>query len=275
MLKYKIGVVNHKLLLKELLAFGHKNCNTCYDIKPLTEFNFRKDSKDGYRNDCKTCKGISDKEHHDNNKEYRQLVNKEYRKKNENKLKKKAKIFYDANAERLRKGKREYRLKYPDKQKESSKRYYNRHRERILEETKEKRHNYYYENKEKVLEQQNKYTKKRRKEDVEYRILLACRGRIRQALKNNKKSNKTKELIGCSLDELKKHLESKFYPQELPNALRMMTWSNYGFYGWHIDHIIPCEAFDLTNPEEQRKCFHWTNLQPLWAKENLSKGCKY
>jgi len=53
-----------------------------------------------------------------------------------------------------------------------------------------------------------------------------------------------------------------------------MSWDNHGFKGWHIDHIIPCSAFDLTKVEEQKKCFHYTNLQPLWAKDNLSKGDK-
>jgi len=53
-----------------------------------------------------------------------------------------------------------------------------------------------------------------------------------------------------------------------------MTWDNYGYYGWHIDHKVPCSNFDLSKPEEQYKCFHYTNLQPLWAEENLIKGGK-
>jgi hypothetical protein len=54
-----------------------------------------------------------------------------------------------------------------------------------------------------------------------------------------------------------------------------MSRDNYGYRGWHVDHIVPCSAFDLTNIEEQKKCFHYTNLQPLWAKDNLSKGNKF
>ena len=52
-----------------------------------------------------------------------------------------------------------------------------------------------------------------------------------------------------------------------------MSWGNYG--KWHVDHIRPCASFNLVNEEEQKKCFHYTNLQPLWAKDNLSKGSKY
>jgi hypothetical protein len=54
-----------------------------------------------------------------------------------------------------------------------------------------------------------------------------------------------------------------------------MTWENHGRYGWHIDHIRPCASFDLADPEQQRKCFHYTNLQPLWASENMRKGDKW
>ena len=53
-----------------------------------------------------------------------------------------------------------------------------------------------------------------------------------------------------------------------------MTWKNYGRNGWHIDHILPCSSFDLTDPEQRRKCFHYTNLQPLWEIDNIRKSDK-
>ena len=85
-------------------------------------------------------------------------------------------------------------------------------------------------------------------------------------LKNNSTTKKhpMTELLGCTFDELKKHLESKFSDG--------MNWNNYGRKGWHIDHIVPCCFFDLTRIDEQKKCFHYTNLQPLWAKTNLFKA---
>ena len=102
--------------------------------------------------------------------------------------------------------------------------------------------------------------------DLEYRLLAITRGRIRQALHKTKKSKVTQDLVGCSIAQLKTYLESKWLPG--------MSWENYGVHGWHIDHIIPCDAFDLTDPEQQVKCFNYTNLQPLWAKANWRKSNK-
>lgn len=98
------------------------------------------------------------------------------------------------------------------------------------------------------------------------RIRANLRRRIHKALKGICKSVGTMSLIGCSLNEFKVHLESRFKPG--------MTWENYGPV-WHVDHIKPCAKFDLTDPEQQRFCFHWSNQQPLFARENMRKGDKY
>jgi hypothetical protein len=95
------------------------------------------------------------------------------------------------------------------------------------------------------------------------RIKRNLRNRIRNAIKTNTKSAHTIELLGCTISELKQHLERQFTYN--------MTWENYGFKGWHIDHIIPCAIFDLSNQEQQRQCFHYSNLQPLWWYDNLRK----
>lgn len=86
-------------------------------------------------------------------------------------------------------------------------------------------------------------------------------------LKNFRKS-KSLELLGCSIEECRKYLESKFLPG--------MTWKNSGNgkNKWNIDHIIPCSAFDLSYYEQQKLCFHYTNLQPLWCEDNQKKGDK-
>jgi len=110
-----------------------------------------------------------------------------------------------------------------------------------------------------------KITKKyleRRKKDPAFKILTILRGRIRQALKGYNKSDLTVKLLGCNIKEFWIHLEKKF--------TKGMTRENHG--EWHVDHIIPCASFDLSKPEEQAKCFHYTNLQPLWAMDNLKKG---
>jgi len=107
------------------------------------------------------------------------------------------------------------------------------------------------------------YQKERRKKDLNFKLAGNLRKRITNALKNNYKTITTSELLGCSIPKLKNHLEKQFKPR--------MTWKNYGFYGWHIDHIKGCCNFDLRKKSEQLKCFNYKNLQPLWAKENLSK----
>ena len=109
------------------------------------------------------------------------------------------------------------------------------------------------------------WRKKRLREDPSYKIQIYLRSRINKVLKRQKakKYYHFNEVIGCSPKELKEHLERKFR--------RGMTWENYSPKTWHIDHIIPCAKFDLTKEEEQRKCFHFSNLQPLWAKHNLQK----
>lgn len=102
--------------------------------------------------------------------------------------------------------------------------------------------------------------------DESVRIKSALRTRIAVALDRALagKSGPTMELLGCDADTLKRHLESQFQSG--------MEWGNRGFRGWHIDHIVPCAAFDLTKPDHQRACFHYMNLRPLWGLENMSKN---
>lgn len=104
----------------------------------------------------------------------------------------------------------------------------------------------------------------RRKNDVNYMLRCKLRTRIFLAIRGYEKAAGTCELLGASLDIVRKHIESLWKPG--------MTWSNWTRDGWHVDHIKPCASFDLTDPEQQKQCFNYTNLQPLWWRENLSKG---
>jgi hypothetical protein len=108
------------------------------------------------------------------------------------------------------------------------------------------------------------YANTRYNNDINFRLSNAMRSRVRAAVKSGggEKAALTMELIGCTIDQLRTFLEAEFSDG--------MTWDNYG--EWHIDHDRPCASFNLEDPEEQKRCFHWTNLQPLWAKDNLSKG---
>ena len=103
--------------------------------------------------------------------------------------------------------------------------------------------------------------------DSDGHLISIMRNRVRFALKNyteNKKCH-TMEYVGCTIEELRIHLEKQFEEG--------MTWENIG--EWHIDHRRPCASFNLSGEEEKHKCFHFTNLQPLWGLDNLSKGASY
>lgn len=153
-----------------------------------------------------------------------------------------------------------WRKANPRSAKETNRRNYVNHREVRLANAKE----YYAANPEKIVAKVYAYQQKRLLVDPAYRIRKSLRCRIRSAMLGLNKSGSTATLIGCPWDYLREWLQAKFKPG--------MTWENYG--EWHIDHILPCASFNLIDPIEQRRCFHYTNLQPLWAEENLQKSSK-
>lgn len=111
-----------------------------------------------------------------------------------------------------------------------------------------------------------RYQRKKFKTDPSYRIKCCLYSRLYHIIskQNTVKAQSTLKLLGCEIETLREHLEKGFKSG--------MTWNNHG--EWHIDHIKPCSSFDLTKLKEQQKCFHFTNLQPLWARENQIKGNK-
>lgn len=126
--------------------------------------------------------------------------------------------------------------------------------------------NYYNNNKNRIRDKARIREQERREEDLVFRIKKALRGRLRSAIKGRQKRGSAVKDLGCSIDEVIQYLESKFLPG--------MSWENWALHGWHIDHIIPLSRFNLTDPDEVKRACHYTNLQPLWAFENLSKGAK-
>jgi len=111
-----------------------------------------------------------------------------------------------------------------------------------------------------------RWRKSKRQSDPVFKLKDNLRRRLRHALDGRAKSAKTFELLGCSAEFLREHIERQFSAG--------MTWSNYGkgHDKWNIDHVIPCASFDLSDPAEQKQCFHFTNLRPLWEPQNLFKG---
>lgn len=157
--------------------------------------------------------------------------------------KEKRKMYYLKNIERERARKRKDAVKYKQQKAEYD----------II---------YRLENKKKIAKYKKDWEFKRRHEP-EFKLLRNIRRRINHALVDNYKSDHTMVLLGCTIEFFKQYLESLFQDG--------MSWENYGPNTWHIDHIIPCREFDLSDPEQQKKCFHYTNQRPLWAKDNLSR----
>ena len=220
-----------------------RQCSKCKQNKDAEDFNKG-------RPECKECQ----KAYYQQNSEKIKECNKAYREQNREKIK----AYRKQNAEKLKEQRKAYRKQNAEKIKEQSKAWYQQNREQMKAYMKA----YRKQNRDK----RRIYVRNRLKTDINFKIANNLRTRVRKVLKGERKSKNTMDLIGCSADFLKKHLENQFQPG--------MSWDNYGYNGWHVDHILPCASFDLGDPKQQQKCFHYTNLQPLWAKDNISKGAK-
>jgi len=154
---------------------------------------------------------------------------------------------------------KEWQKKNPEKVRKLSKRFYENNKRKILD----KNAQYRKKNKKQIRKWTNEWSKNRKKTNIQYRLAGILRKRVKNAVKSENKFHPSLQLIGCDAKEFQTHIESQWQ--------KGMSWENHGTYGWHIDHIIPVNTFDLTIEEEQKKCFHYTNCRPLWAKENLSR----
>jgi transketolase len=170
--------------------------------------------------------------------------------------KKETKSYYQKNSESIKSKVSDYRKNNPDKVKEVKKRIYERNKETILQTNQQ----YKTKNRKKITSR----NLGRRKSDPIHNLKHVMNSRLRIFLKskNISKKNRTFEVVGCTPMELKEHLESKF--------INGMSWDNQG--DWHIDHIIPLSS--ANNEEEIYKLCRYSNLQPLWAIDNIKKGNK-
>lgn len=213
-----------------------KYCKYCETDKPLNNF------KVG-RNKCKECQKLDWKQYYSENCDH---------------LKQKRRINYHSDPEKHKLEMKVSYEKHKEKRLKSVQEYYEHHKKEIDE----YRTNYWKRPENKKRRSETK--KLRRLNDPSFRILCNIRSRIANALRSGTKPSSTKKALGCTTTQLTQYLESKFQPG--------MSWDNYG--DWHIDHIIPLSSFDLTDPDEFLKACHFTNLQPLWAIDNLKKGSK-
>lgn len=196
------------------------------------------------------------------NKEKLQIYRSEWQKNNPACLAKQKK-WRKNNPEKIKKSQKKYYYKNKDKRKKNSEKWRKEHPERVTflrKRWKEK-------NNKKINSDWMKRHHFRWKNDKSYKIGRVLRNRIRKCLNGTSKSNNTLKLLGVdTIEKVRNHLEKQFE--------KGMTWNNYNFKTWHIDHITPIYSFDLTKKEEQYKAFNYLNLQPMWAVENLSKGKK-
>jgi hypothetical protein len=230
-----------------------KVCSKCKETKNVSCFRKRKNSKDGHRGVCKNC-----------------MNTEENRKKN--------------NAYKL-----DRYHKNLEKSRQQGRNSYKKYREHILNYQKK----YAEDNKEKIAEYQKKYAEDNKKKlkkyirdylkktnyqakkyqnDPLFRLKCIYRTSTRTAFNSIKKKKNTLslKLLGCSWQELQQHLSAQFYDH--PETGEKMTISNHGLHGWHIDHIIPLDS--AKTEEDIIKLCHYTNLQPLWAEENIKKSNK-
>lgn len=169
-----------------------------------------------------------------------------------------------AQVEKDRVRDRQYYQSHREQRLEYARLWRDRNREKIRQDNAR----YYKERRTQHQSSQLKYQARRRKTDPSFRIACNLRSRIGSFLKykGHQKDSSVTRSLGCSKEELKEHLESRFSDG--------MSWENYGRTGWHIDHIIPLCELDLTKTDELAKACHYTNLQPLWAVDNLAKRFK-
>lgn len=216
-----------------------KKCSKCKEEKHVSEFSKRKTRNNILQSQCKICINKAAKEYYQTNKEY----HKEYAKKNKEAQREYHKEYREKNIEHIKKQQKEHRIKNINTYKEYIKEYSKNNRESLNEYQKEYRTNKY-------------------KTNPLFALISRLRSRTYIAFKTGgyKKTSKTYEILGADFKIVYKHIEEQF--------TKGMSWDN--MKEWHIDHIIPLAS--ANTEEDLINLCHYTNLQPLWAEDNLSKG---
>ena len=223
-----------------------KVCTQCKISKDLEDFPNYKTGKYGKLAKCRICDKINQRNRYLKNKEDRLKKSKEYKLKNKK---------HNSEIDRQRYlRQREKKLAYQKQQRLDKPEYMKKYR---------------INNKEKIRQTVNAWRQHKTKTDLNFRLKQNIKTRIISVLNGTSKSKNTAELLGCSIEQFKMYLEAQFWKDE------RIDWITYGPKGWHLDHIRPCASFDLTDPDQQKACFHYTNLQPLWWDENIAKADKF
>lgn len=237
-----------------------KFCGKCKKFNPLDNFGNSCSTWDKLRPTCKNCL----KEINLLNKDKRTEYNKQYWEKTKDEQKEKCKKWREENKEYVKEKMTEWLENNKEYKKQKDKEY------RINNWEKKKEYNRNWQRKNYADMKSNP---ERAEELAQYKIKTNTSRRIREILGSNK-SEKCMDYVGISLDDFKLHLEKQFTKE--------MTWENYGENkdknkkdAWHIDHYIPCKAFDLSDPIQVKACFYYKNLRPLWASENIEKKDEY
>lgn len=257
-----------------------KTCTKCNKSKKLELFHKSSRSKDGYKSACIECKNKANKKYYNKTIEYQRL-----RKRRDIDIKSPKKIELEKKQELLNVGKKQCikcseikALKFYHKNKaqfgghnnvckdcrnSNLRNKYNKD-DNYSEKQIKKSNNYYKNNSKECIQKSIEYKRNKEKTDELYRLKKRLKRRVYDIMRQNNwtYNDKKDKYIGCSYRELKKYIEKQFEPG--------MTWDNNTTHGWHIDHTIPMSLAE--NEEEAARLNYYTNLKPMWAKDNLSKG---
>lgn len=244
-----------------------KNCRTCGIKKSSYEFHKHKREKDGYRVDCKSCRAIETKEYREKYPDIIKKRKRDYYEENKEGILKSQHEYYEENNKYIRARERKRRLDNHEIFLAKEQEYRDNHRNEIYEKNRR-----YSQEKRYVVKIKNREREKQK--NPEYKLMTVLRKRVTSLVKKQKfhKSGSAIKDLGCTLEELLAHLESKFYSH--PITREPMSWENYGRgpKKWQADHIKGIRFFDISDRKQFLIAFNFNNLQPLWHEDHIIKN---